>query len=484
MNVTDLAAELRRQAEDGPDPTALRRDVTRRSDARLRRRRSATLLAAAAAVVLLLGGAGVVATSLRHGTVGPSGPPTVVAVPDVPLPADTTLVRHQLQPVISPVTAPAPTGMNGSGWIQTPGQLALGYGVVSSGSAATTGDASGQRSAGYVITDTRDAALAIGTAGYAPGGGPSAGPPAPDTSAPAATTAVTTLSTTVGGHPAELQLAPPGTIDGLGFPAERRLVWQLGTGRWIHVWGQSPDNPHLLEDFAASIVERPTPLLRSIGIGLTLPGLTEDSSINYSVLDESAPDIVFLCPPGTRPFAKGSGQGGSDTTGATGAGSDGVDVSVSAAPGSQPVETAPADRTSSDTPSSRCLVAYVIAARSSEIQVAGSLTTTAVGDTTVSVAVDAQAAFADLGNGSTAAVIAPATARLSAADLAAAVASVRLSPEVTVLQSTGGAAPGVGTGGVSTYLTMSSMDASSSLAPASSSLAPASSDVTTAVSGR
>jgi hypothetical protein len=452
VNLTDLRSELRRQAQDVPDLPAVRSEVGGRSDRVLRQRRTAALVGTAAAVVVLLAGAGVATATLRHGSTGPAGPLPVVEVPEVALPADSALVRHRLPEVISPVQAPAPRGMDGSGWIDTPGRLAVGYGVASDRS--TTGGQSGPPSAGYVITATPDDAL-IGV------GAPTAAGSGDRTVRPTATT------TTVGGHRAQLQVAPPGTLDALGFPAERRLVWQLGSGQWIHVWAQGADDPQRLQTFAASITERPTPLYRAVGIGVTVPGLVEDSSMNFNVLDASVPDAVYLCPPGTRPLASAI-TAGTDLASAT-AGTTAAPVSGMPTPAASGPQRAP---------SAPCLIAGVVAEPLDRVRLDGAPTPMTVGNQTVYVDVSAHTALADLGRGITAAITAPATAHLSAADLAAAVSSVRLSSAVSVLPGTGGEVTGVSAGVASTYLT-SSADLAGTSAPAGAG-SPSSSAASTA----
>jgi hypothetical protein len=446
VNLTDLRAELRRQAQDAPDPSTVRSEVAGRSDRILRRRRTGALVGTAAAVVVLLAGAGVATATLRHGSTGPAGPLPVVDVPEVALPADSALVRHQLPMVVSPVLAPAPRGMDGSGWIDTPGRLAVGYGVASGGAATTDGQ-SGPPSAGYVITAGPDDTL-TGAPPTAPGSGDR-------------TVRPTATSTTVGGHPAQLQVAPPGTVDALGFPAERRLVWQLGTGQWIHVWAQGADDPHRLETFAAGITERSTPLYRAIGIGVTLPGLVDDSSMNFSVLDASVPDAVYLCPPGTQPLVSTAGTGAvSSTAGTTDTPTPGTPAPTASGP--------------QRAPSASCLIAGVIAAPLDRVRADGAPTPVTVGDRTVYVDVSAQTALADLGSGITAAITAPATAHLTTADLAAAVSSVRLSSAVSVLPGTGGVVVEGSAGVVSTY-PASSADLSGTSPPSSTAAEPPSS---------
>src|SRR5699024_7123412 len=117
---------------------------------------------------------------------------------------------------------------------------------------------------------------------------------------------------TVGGHPAMLDTAPEGTVDGFGFPASQRISWQLPDDRWIHVWSSDPGRQSspsaTLRAFAEGITETPQTLQRSVGIGLTLPGLTVDSSTNFSVLTGMAGPLVYLCPPGVDPLVASSGS--------------------------------------------------------------------------------------------------------------------------------------------------------------------------------
>jgi hypothetical protein len=125
---------------------------------------------------------------------------------------------------------------------------------------------------------------------------------------------------------------------------------------------------------------------------------------------------VFLCPVGVNPMAGSSGS-------STGSGSSGPDG------------TTTAETTTNNDPTSRCVIAAVVNYPGDQLDSIGPTTIT-VSDTVAHVDPDTGAAWADLGGGLTAVARAPESAHLSAADLAALVASVRLSPAVTVLPMT------------------------------------------------
>lgn len=421
--VTDLRTELDRLAECAPSEAEVRKSLTDRIARHAKRRRTTALLAAAAAVVVVAGGAGVAGAVLSHRSAGPAGPTPVVQVPQIPLPPDTKLIRHQLQPVTTPVTAIPPQGLTGRVWFSSPGRLAvdwfdLGRGAAFgwSGESAAPGSASaaGPRAAGYVVTATRDEALTtVGSDG------------------PVSAT-VSRRDITVGGHPATLETAPAGTTNEIGMPAEERITWQLADGRWIHVWteGLAPD-PGALESFAGGITEAPQTLDRTVGIGLTLPGLTVDSSINSSPLASELGADIYLCPAGVDPFASSSGT--SSGSGSTPAVASAV-ASASIAPGEPTGSTTTETQTEND-PTSGCVAAAVINAPGQQPGGTSSApaTTVTVGDTIAHVDRADGLAWADLGDGLTAVARAPQSTHLSAGDLAALVASVRLSPAVTVL---------------------------------------------------
>ncbi len=399
-SVNDLRDELRTLADRAPSDADVRAALTDRIDARAKRRRTQALIAVAAAVVVVAGGIGITASMLSHRSVGPAGPQPVVTVPEVPLPPDTKLIRHQLQPVTSPVTATPPKALTGQVWSSSPGRLAVSwfdkdrgaaFGWVaysSSGRAAAAGPAA----AGYVITSSKTEPLTV------------AGDPA------STTPSMHSSTITVDGHAATLETAPTGTTDQMGFPAEQRISWQLGEGRWIHVWAEGlTPVPGALESFAAGITEQPQILDRSVGIGLTLPGLSVDSSMNASVLSgASVGSSVFLCPPGIDPLA-GSYSSSSGSSGGT------------------TIE-------SNSDPTQSCITAgvvnYSIGALGAPLR-----PTVTVGDTVAQVDAATGRAIVDLGGGLLAVVAAP-SAHLSAQDLAALAASVRLSPAVQILPMT------------------------------------------------
>lgn len=454
--VFDLRRELADLAGRAPAYDEIRSELAGRALARERRRRTTALIAVAAAVVLVVGGIGVTRAMVSGdpGVVRPAAPSGVVAVPEVPLPADTQLIRHQLQPVVSPVSATAPAGLAGLTWMQSPGRLAVSYFDQSAGGdgmIVRTGDSPEPKTAGYVVTDSAtDHLRTFGANG-------------------ATSVAATSRDITVAGHAAWLDTAPDGAVDAMGLPAAQRVSWKLSNGKYIHVWATGPQTPGtslsaVLLDFAKTITDIPRTLPRALGIGLTLPGLTVDSSMNVPVVGGFTPEYLMMCPAGVDPVTvTGSSSSGSGTadSGGTVAGE-----SMSIEPGATGESVA-----TSDGPSGRCLTVAVFPtdaatnlgeSGSREMSVAG---TTA---TVVSVA-GVAAATVDLGSGLTAVVGAPASARLSDADLAALAASVRLSPEVRVIpaSSSSGQESGatVTDSGSSSAVASSSTAASVSAAP-------------------
>ena len=107
--IHDLRDEFAALAADAPADDAIRAAMAAGIARREKRRRTAALVSVAAAVVLVAGGIGVTRGLLSGGSgpARPAAPNAVVPVPDVPLPADTQLIRHQLKPVTSPVSTEA-----------------------------------------------------------------------------------------------------------------------------------------------------------------------------------------------------------------------------------------------------------------------------------------------------------------------------------------------------------------------------------------
>lgn len=380
MNLTDLREQFSHQAQDVPDLTAVRAEADRRLAARSRRRRTRALIAVAAAVIVVTGGVGTVAAVLSSRSDGPIGPAgqsyPVVPVPQLTLPAGTALIPHELAPVESPVsatwTAPVATVQS---WTSQPGRLTVTYIPAEAPTTAVT--------AGYVITARR------GDPPHAPG------------ALIGSTVATTDTPTTAAGHPATIQAAPAGSVDATGQPAERRITWQLPNGQWIHVWASDPRDPNAAATFAEGITDTPAALYRSIGIGVTLPGLTADSSVNGTVL--SAP-AVWLCPPSVQPLDAGGRLGPTD-------------------------------------PVASCATAQVFAAF--DVGQFGETSTITVDGRTVHVG--QSAAWTRLPDSDEVAMFTSppqgSTVALSAADLAVAAASIRLSPATTVQPPAGGVSP-------------------------------------------
>jgi hypothetical protein len=403
--VTDLRAELRTLAEYAPSDAEIRSTLAGLRSARSKRRRTTALIGVAAAVILVAGGAGITGAVLSQRSAGPAAPSPVVSVPDVPLPADTKLIRHHLQPVVSPVTAIPPDGLTGRMWLSSPGRLAVSFFDPTTASDGWTSYTPGKPSAsprlaaaGYLVTEDRHPVLNM------------AGP------TPKQTVTASGTPVTVGGHAATLETAPEGATDAFGLPAAQRISWRLSDGRWIYIWASGPSGDPVdtatLKDFAASIREVPTTLNRTLGIGLTLPGLTLDSSMNSWPAITYTGATVFLCPAGVDPMA---------TTYSTSSGSGSI---------------GPAGTTTTytgDDPATTCVTATAINVPAQQRESLGATQAVRVKDTVAHVDVDKSVAWVDLGNGVTGIVGAPPSAHLSAADLAALAASVRLSPAVTVL---------------------------------------------------
>jgi hypothetical protein len=407
MNTTtDLRAELRALADRTPSDADVRATLSARIDTHARRRRTTALVAAAAAVLLVAGGAGIAGSVLTHRSVGPATPTPVVNVPEVPLPPDTKLIRHQLQAVTTPVTAIAPKNLSGQMWIAAPGRLAVSFFNPDPTSHSTAGgdatlptspDGSGPGpiTAGYAITDQRDENLQT----FGPNG-------------PIKVT-VTHQDTTVAGHAATLDTASADTTDEFGFPASQRITWQLPDGRWIHVWTSDPGDLAGLQAFAADITDQPQTLDRTVGIGLTLPGLTVDSSLNSWPTVSYDGASVYLCPTGVDPLT-------TTYSSSSGSGSTGPD-------GSSSTQT-----TTDQGPTARCVTAAVMNIPAGQLTELPTTSTLTVANTIAHVDTNTQSAWTDLGDGNTAIIGAPRDAHLSAADLAALAASIRLSPAATV----------------------------------------------------
>jgi len=392
--IDDLRGEFSVLAGGAPGDDAVRAAFEVRLAQRERRRRTRALVAVAAAVVLVAGGIGITSAMLRSApsSTRPASIPPVVPVPGFPLPADTQLIRYQLQPVSSPVTAAAPDGLGGLTWMQSPGRLAVSFFDVAAAAGGAVQNRDAVRAAGYVVTDGADDP--VWTFGQ---GGTTAAD-------------VTKQRTVVGDRDATLELAPSGATDAMGFPAAQRLSWQLPDGRFIHVWASglaardsSPDTA--LKDFAASITDTPQILPRTIGIGLTLPGLMADSTMNSTPIAGYVGGSVYLCPVGIDPY-RISDAAGTDT------------YQGNIAPAGSPMAS--------------CLTVGVVNATGADLG-SGERTRVTVDGTSVSVSAVDRTAVVDLGDGLMAGVAAPDSVTLSEADLAALAASVRLSPSVEVI---------------------------------------------------
>lgn len=409
--IDDLRGEFAALAADAPAHDAVRAAFALGIAKREKRRRTTALVSVAAAVVLVAGGIGVTSAMLRSApdTTRPASLPPVVPVPDVPLPADTRLIRHQLQPVASPVTATPPQGLTGKTWMQSRGRLAVSFFDTAAAASGVAQDGDAVRAAGYVITDDADDPVwTFGQGGTRPA-------------------QVTKQETMVGEHDATHESAPSDAMDMIGFPAAQRLSWQLPDGRHIHVWAtgmptrdSSPDSA--LKDFAESITNTPQPLPRTIGIGLTLPGLTVDSSRNSAPIAGYIGGTVLMCPPDVDPYAIPVGA----------AASAGASSMPTEAGSATPADTYEGSVGPSGSPTAACLTVAVVNATGADLG-SGERTRLTVDGVQVSVSTEDQTAAVDLGNGLMTAVAAPDSVTLSDDDLAALAASVRLSPNVEVI---------------------------------------------------
>lgn len=418
----DLSDEFTRLSGDVPDDAGLRSAVSAGVLRREKRRRTAALVGVATAVVLVAGGVAVTRalTTPAPNSTRPAAPSGVVTVPDIPLGAGTKLVRHQLQPVTSPVSVTPPEGLTGTAWTNMPGRLTVWWyrpapsdGVI---------DDSALRSAGYVVTDSADDNELTFD-----------GPPSE-------VMTVDAEPVTVGGHDAMLELASADATDRMGLPATQRISWQLADGRYIRVFVNAPPSqdgtadPALLA-FAESVTEQPTMLVRSLGIGLTLPGLTEDVSSNLSPIGYGSGGSVLLCPEGVDPYARPASASGSGAAqGSSSLPPDPVTVSGSAS--ADPGETATQVTQDPDNPLAGCITVFVVNVSTLSSTVTTGTPVTVAG-TTALVDTDSNTARVTLASGLLIAISAPPATPLSADDLAALAASVRLSPDVQISESGG-----------------------------------------------
>lgn len=390
-----LRSELRTLAVDAPPSDQIRAALAARITARTRRRRTVAVVAASLTVVLIGGGAAVVGGVFADRDPQPAVQEPVVRVPQVPLPADTALIRHDLSTVTSPVTNGLPGGLDTVTWSSFPGRLAVTWfdrdlqsdapagGGWLVGAGQNANGAGAPRAAGYLITDAKTLPLTAS--------GPH-GIYEPDTER---------APVTVGGHPAELVTAPDDATDGMGLPAARRITWQLSGGQWIHVWAGG--EPVALQTFADTFTETPETLYRSVGVGVTLPGLTADWSINPTVIAANSMASVALCPAGVDPYPGTSADGNGSTVGLG------------------PGGTSPMDP---------CLQVTVTTAPRESLDLVPA-TTVEVDGATVHLT-EELGAWRDLGDGAIAFVNGPTHPELSDADVAAVAASVRLAPSIPV----------------------------------------------------
>lgn len=120
--------------------------------------------------------------------------------------------------------------------------------------------------------------------------------------APGYDTTAASQPITVSGHAARLLTAPKGSFDNTyAAPAEARIVWQLGDGRWIEVWTVGESNA-VLTSFASAITEKPTEFPANLSIGLTVKGYTvADSTLASYVSQMNGPGLTLCTPVSTAP---------------------------------------------------------------------------------------------------------------------------------------------------------------------------------------
>ena len=124
--------------------------------------------------------------------------------------------------------------------------------------------------------------------------------------APAGDTKAVNQAITLNGHAARLLTAPKGSFDNTyAAPAEARIAWQLGDGRWIQVWTVGESNA-VLTSFASAITEQPTDYPANLSIGLTVKGYSAAESTLSSYVSQMAGPGLTLCKPASATVASSS----------------------------------------------------------------------------------------------------------------------------------------------------------------------------------
>jgi hypothetical protein len=289
MNDEDLALQRRLAAiaEDAPSHASIVRTERAGYHRRVRRRRwQAT--GAVVAVVLVVTGA---TTLLTPGTPdrvasAPSGTPTLgprASATTTPLAADTQLVPFSGVGITSPVSVPA-------SWVSFDHDGP----DVQSGPNSLQVNWTGKEPTARETIDVRSGTTGTGQyRGYLV----TTQEPTRSVFASGSDTTAASQAIRVNGHAARLLTAPKGSFDNTyAAPAEARIAWQLGDGRWIEVWAVG-ESTAVLTSFASAITEKPTVFPANLSIGLTIKGYTDANSTLASYVSQMNGPGLTLCRP-------------------------------------------------------------------------------------------------------------------------------------------------------------------------------------------
>ena len=295
MNDEDLVLQRRLAAitDDAPSHDSIIRAERAGYHRRLRRRRWQAV-ASVVAVVLVVTGAttlltpgrtpdGVASVPSTSETLGPRATATAT-----PLAADSQLVPFAGAGITSPVSVPASWvsyDHDGPDVQSGPDSLQVNW----TGKEPTARETIDVRSGttgtgqyrGYLVS-TKEPTLSVFAPGY-------------DTTA-------ASRPVTLNGHAARLLTAPKGSFDNTyAAPAEARIAWQLGDGRWIEVWAVGESNA-VLTSFASAITEEPTEFPANLSIGLTVKGYTvAESTLAAYVSQMNGPGLTLCTPAAGAP---------------------------------------------------------------------------------------------------------------------------------------------------------------------------------------
>jgi hypothetical protein len=109
-----------------------------------------------------------------------------------------------------------------------------------------------------------------------------------------------TVDVTVNGHPGRLVTVPTGADPMDEVPHDPVIIWQLNNGHWISVFSGGTGDPDL-PGFASAIQDVPTTFPPDISIGLTLKGFISRSSTSSSFVSQVAGPRMMLCRPSPAP---------------------------------------------------------------------------------------------------------------------------------------------------------------------------------------